>query len=32
MTTSLTLEEFQTAILDDDALKGISTINIKVLY
>jgi len=32
MTTSWTLEEFQTAILDDDALKGISTINIKVLY
>jgi len=26
------LEEFQTAILDDDALKGISTINIKLIY
>jgi len=32
MTTSWTLEEFQNAILDDDALKGISTINIKLIY
>jgi pre-mRNA-processing factor 40 len=32
MTTSWKLEEFQTAILDDDALKGISTINIKLIY
>lgn len=32
MTTSWTLEEFQTAILEDDALKGISTINIKLIY
>lgn len=32
MTTSWTLEEFQTATLEDDALKGISTINIKLVY
>ncbi|CAL5064829.1 unnamed protein product [Urochloa decumbens] len=32
MTTSWTLEEFQTAILEDDALKGISAINIKLVY
>ncbi|KAL6626892.1 hypothetical protein ACP70R_030618 [Stipagrostis hirtigluma subsp. patula] len=32
MTTSWTLEEFQTSILEDDALKGISSINIKLIY
>ncbi|CAN6162284.1 unnamed protein product [Urochloa humidicola] len=32
ITTSWTLEEFQTAILEDDALKGISAINIKLVY
>ncbi|KAK3160963.1 hypothetical protein QOZ80_1BG0069460 [Eleusine coracana subsp. coracana] len=32
MTTSWTLEEFQTAIMNDDAFKGISTINIKIIY
>nr|CAB3504724.1 unnamed protein product [Digitaria exilis] len=32
MTTSWTLEEFQTTVLEDDALKGISTINIKLIY
>ncbi|KAF8711617.1 hypothetical protein HU200_029070 [Digitaria exilis] len=32
MTISWTLEEFQTTVLEDDALKGISTINIKLIY
>ncbi|CAL4963334.1 unnamed protein product [Urochloa decumbens] len=32
MTTSWTLNEFQTAILDDNVLKGISTINVELIY
>ncbi|CAO2183797.1 unnamed protein product [Urochloa humidicola] len=32
MTTSWTLNEFQTAILADNVLKGISTINIELIY
>ncbi|CAO2203660.1 unnamed protein product [Urochloa humidicola] len=32
MTTSWALNEFQTAILDDNVLKGISTINIELIY
>ncbi|XP_062200912.1 pre-mRNA-processing protein 40A-like [Phragmites australis] len=32
MTTSWMLEEFQTAVLEDDALKGLSLINIKLIY
>ncbi|KAL6880484.1 hypothetical protein ACP4OV_012049 [Aristida adscensionis] len=32
MTATWTLEEFQTSILEDDSLKAISTINIKLIY
>ncbi|KAL6647668.1 hypothetical protein ACP70R_015105 [Stipagrostis hirtigluma subsp. patula] len=32
MTTSWTLEEFQTSVLEDNTLKGISTINLKLIY
>ncbi|XP_062212478.1 pre-mRNA-processing protein 40A-like [Phragmites australis] len=32
MMTSWALEEFQTAVVEDDTLKGISTINIKLIY
>ncbi|OEL15899.1 Pre-mRNA-processing protein 40A [Dichanthelium oligosanthes] len=32
MTISWTLKEFQTAILEDNVLKGISTINIELIY
>ncbi|KAL6838755.1 hypothetical protein ACP4OV_031469 [Aristida adscensionis] len=32
ITTSWTLDQFQTSVLEDNALKGISTINIKLIY
>lgn len=31
MTTSWTLEDFETAVTEDDTLKGITNINMKVL-